>query len=592
MFIRRVLLLCSCAAVALTAHAADAYRNFKVAVYIRSYEVRQMKDPAWLEARWNVIDRELHVDKVYIETFRDDVIPDEQTLESVKAFFAKHGVATAAGIATVRNERDHFRTFCYGDPAERQKLKEVVELAARHFDELILDDFFFTSCVTDSEIRAKGNRSWSDYRLALMTDVARNTVIGPARAVNPRIKLVIKYPNWYDHYQFSGYNLETEPKLFDGVYTGTETRDPVYNDQHLQQYEGYEVVRFLNNVKPGGNGGGWVDPFNRQYLDRYAEQLWLTLFAKAPEITLFDFRQLVDPIPGAGATAAAQFDSQMGRVAGYTFQQLDGVLGALGNPVGLKSYKPLQSSGEDFLVNYLGMLGIPIELTPAFPADAPTLLLTEQARFDSAIVEKITKQLTAGKNVVITSGLLRALQGKGIEDIAELEYTDHKALTHQFGSWGQFSNSESDILIPEIRYPTNDAWETITCLANGVGYPILLQSAYSKGTLYVLTIPENFGDLYKLPTDTLNRIREVLTKDLFVRIEAPTQVSLFAYDNDSFIVESFLPHVQQVRIVTDKRLASIRDVATGQRLEGQPEGDKMVYRTFLQPHTYRVFAAR
>ena len=575
---------------AVNAQASNAYRNFKVAIYIRSYEVRQMKDAAWLEARWRVIEKELHVDNVYIETYRDDVIPDEQTLESVKAFFATRGVQTAGGIAAVRNERDHFRSFCYSDPGERQKLKDAVEFTARHFDELILDDFFFTSCVTDSEIRAKGNQSWTGYRLALMTDVARNVVIGPARAVNPRIKLVIKYPNWYDHYQFSGYNLETESKLFDGIYTGTETRDPVYNDQHLQPYEGYEIVRFLDNVKPGGNGGGWVDPPNRQYLDRYAEQLWLTLFAKAPEITLFDFRQLIDPV--LGPDGSPQPDTLIGRVAGYTFEQADGYLGALGNPVGLKSYKPLNSSGEDFLANYLGMLGIPIELTPTFPTDAPILLLTEQAKFDPAIVGKIKQQLVAGKNVVITSGLLRALAGKGIEDIAEIEYTDRKAIAHQFGSSGHFVNSESDIMIPEIRYPTNDAWETITCLASGVGYPILLQSAYSKGTLYVLTIPDNFGDLYKLPTETLTRIKEVLTKDLFVRVEAPAQVSLFAYDNDSFIVESFLPHGESARIVTDKRIAAIRDLTTGQRLEGQPEGDRMVYRTYLQPHTYKVFGSR
>jgi hypothetical protein len=32
------------------------------------------------------------------------------------------------------------------------------------------------------------------------------------------------------------------------------------------------------------------------HLDRYAEQLWLALFAKAPEITLFDIRQLLQPI--------------------------------------------------------------------------------------------------------------------------------------------------------------------------------------------------------------------------------------------------------------------------------------------------------
>jgi predicted nucleic acid-binding Zn ribbon protein len=119
----------------------------------------------------------------------------------------------------------------------------------------------------------------------------------------------------------------------------------------------------------------------------------------------------------------------------------------------------------------------------------------------------------------------------------------------------------------------------------------LLEAAYSKGTLYVLTIPDNFGDLYRLPPETLTRIKEVVAKDLFVRVEAPAQVSLFAYDNNSFIVESFLPHAEQARLVLDKRLAAIRDLTTGQRFTGQAEGDHMVYRTFLQPHTYRVFVA-
>ncbi len=77
-------------------------------------------------------------------------------------------------------------------------------------------------------------------------------MIKPAKAVNPKVKLVIKYPNWYEHYQGLGYNLEAEPKLFDGIYTGTETRDPVYTQQHLQQYQSYLIMRYLENVKPGG----------------------------------------------------------------------------------------------------------------------------------------------------------------------------------------------------------------------------------------------------------------------------------------------------------------------------------------------------
>jgi hypothetical protein len=78
------------------------------------------------------------------------------------------------------------------------------------------------------------------------------------------------------------------------------------------------------------------------------------------------------------------------------------------------------------------MVGIPIDLRPEFPVEAPLVLLTESASFDPTIVAKIKTQLMAGKHVVITSGLLRALQGKGIEDIAELRYTDRKATVKDF----------------------------------------------------------------------------------------------------------------------------------------------------------------
>jgi hypothetical protein len=36
-------------------------------------------------------------------------------------------------------------------------------------------------------------------------------------------------------------------------------------------------------------------------------------------------------------------------VAGYTFEKVDKFLGQLGNQIGIKSYKPYHSLGEDFL---------------------------------------------------------------------------------------------------------------------------------------------------------------------------------------------------------------------------------------------------
>jgi hypothetical protein len=586
------------------AYSDENYKNFKVAVYVRAQEVQQMKNLDWLSARWSVLEKQVHVDKVYLETFRDQLVPDEEALSNAKQFFNGKGIKTAGGIATVRSERNHFQTLCYTTPEDRQKLKEVIQFTARHFDEIILDDFFFTSCKCESCIKAKGDKTWTQFRLELMEEVSRNLVIQPAKAINPKIKMVIKYPNWYEHYQGLGYNLEAEPKLFDGIYTGTETRDPVYTQQHLQQYQSYLIMRYLNNVKPDGGhrrealvGGGWVDPFNRQYMDRYAEQLWLTLFAKTPEITLFSFGQLIEPVRQDSGTS--QPDTMVGRVAGYTFDHVDGFLGKLGKPLGVMSYKPYNSTGEDFLHNYIGMLGIPMELTPEFPTGANTIFLTESAAFDPAIVAKIKGQLNAGKNVVITSGLLKALQGKGIQDIVELRTSDKKVVSREFWRRANVYRSEKEIVFPQIEYITNDAWDLLSCMSQGNGYPILLEADYAKGVLYVLTIPDNFADMYSLPAEAITIIKEVLTRDLPVRVEGPPQVSLFIYDNDTFIVESFLPNPVEVKLVLDKRITGLKDLLGGRGFGGfpgrgmtaQPRGDKTVFETLITPHSYRVFSA-
>jgi len=194
-------------------------------------------------------------------------VVDQETLDQAKKFFIGKGVKVSGGITATINERNMFETYCYSDPVLRQKLKEVVEFTARNFDEIILDDFFFTDCKSDSEIQAKGDRSWTAYRLALMDEAGRNLVVGPAKAVNPKVRVIIKYPNWYDHFQYLGFNLETEPKYFDKIYTGTETRDPVSGNQHLQQYHGYSVFRYFENLKGAATAAvGWIKA-DRGYQD-------------------------------------------------------------------------------------------------------------------------------------------------------------------------------------------------------------------------------------------------------------------------------------------------------------------------------------
>src|ERR1017187_4898741 len=492
------------------------YTNFAVTIYTPVGIVRNLGNPATLSNQWQLISSQLKVDKVYLEVQRDQQLADDATLESVKKFFLDHGVRVAGGMALSDGGiGGQFKSFCYTDPKDRAFVKNAAELAARHFDEVIQDDFFFNTTKNESDIAAKGEKSWTQFRLEMMDEAAENLVVKPARAVNPKVKMVIKFPNWYEHFQGLGFDLDQEPKIFDGIYTGTETRDPVITDQHLQQYESYQIIRYFENIAPGRNGGGWVDTYSIRYLDRYAEQLWDTLFAKAREITLFEWSAMSRPIP-AGDRAAWEklptsfnFDEMVrgdseptiARVAGYSLEQADAFLGKLGRPIGIASYKPYQSTGEDFLHNYFGNLGIPIDLHPEFPTNADLVLLTECAKFDPGIVDKIKTQLVAGKSVVITSGLLRALQGKGIEDIVEARYTDRKIFSHQYlSSFGAGNGAvigdekASDVLFPEIDFLTNDSWALVRALAGGRGYPLLFMDRYSKGILYIWTIPDNFND--------------------------------------------------------------------------------------------------
>lgn len=593
------------------------YENFKVSIYTRAYEVQSMTDPAWLDSTWNIISSQMKVDKIYLETHRDLNIVKADDMKRIIKFFKDRGVEVAGGITYTISEANNFQTFCYKNPEERAKAKEIIELTASLFDEIILDDFFFTDCKCDYCVEAKGNRTWTDYRLELMDDAAMNVILGPAKKVNKNVKVVIKYPNWYDHFPALGFDLDFGPKHFDGIYTGTETRDAVRSNQHLQPYESYLIWRYFDNLNPGHNGGGWVDTGGMRYMERYAEQLWLTVFAKAPEMTFFDYRQMLGglrssyrgPWQDAGGTSF-NYDEMMkpvningkevtpttmARAAGYTMEQVDRTIGLLGNPIGVKSYKPYQSTGEEFLQNYFGMIGIPMDIVPEFPTDANMVILTEQAAADADIIKKMDKHLRSGKDITITGGFLRAMKGKGIESIVDLEYTDRKALVSGFMTGGQIVNVSKPILMQQVMYKTNDSWEIVSGMDGGLGWPLLHRDAYSKGNVYLLVVPDNFADLYNLPVQVLNSIRQNLTqKAVPVRIQGPANVSLFIYDNNTFIVESFSDEDVDITVLCQSE--GLKDLLTGDEVSGsrvmswgRSTSNERSFRVHLKPHSYRVF---
>ena len=89
-----------------------------------------------------------------------------------------------------------------------------------------------------------------------------------------------------------------------------------------------------------------------------------------------------------------------------------------GKNCGVPVYYPFNADqGEDQLFNYIGMLGIPLEPTPYFNKAAKTMFLTAAAAQDENLMDKLKAYVENGGHAVITGGLLRILENKGILDM-------------------------------------------------------------------------------------------------------------------------------------------------------------------------------
>ena len=252
------------------------YRNFTLATYFVAHAAARVTAKE-LEKQLAFFERYLKIDKVYLEPWRGELASHEQ-IEMIRDILHAHGITVAGGLTTViptpegaRPKQRLLNTFCYNDPAMRARLKEVSRFLGEHYDAFIIDDFFFTDCACETCIRERDqfnashgieDGSWQAYRLDLLRRISEEDIIGPARAANPEIKITIKYPNWAESYQETGYNPADQRRLFDRIYTGTETRDPVAQDQHLPRYLSYSLMTYFENMWPGHNGGGWFYYFD------------------------------------------------------------------------------------------------------------------------------------------------------------------------------------------------------------------------------------------------------------------------------------------------------------------------------------------
>lgn len=512
------------------------YKNFKSVIYCPVGWVTKVTD-ADLEKEFEFFQKYIGVDKVYIEPYRSGELATREQLVKLKTFFESKGVEVAGGFTTTTTWREIpgkeykrqrlFETYCFTDKEFREEVKKNIEFTASIFDEIILDDYYFTNCSCDDCIKAKGDKSWMQYRLDLMKDVSQNVVVGPAKKVNPKCKVVIKYPNWMESYAETGYNPGEQKDIFDGVYTGTETRNMMDQDQNLPRYLSYSLVRWMENLAPGRNGGGWFDAYQCYPMEAYLEQAYLTAFSRARELMIFCWPLV--------------YDHYFVPTLGFQMKKIDEQMSKVGDCVGLAEYHPVNAQGEDHLADYLGLLGIPFEPNPNFPENEKSIFFTAASCADPNVMDKLEKYVREGGHAIVTSGFVKLMLGKGIEQITSIRYRDRHLTPshyqyHSRDSWEEYKTPAlKEILFPLMEHRNNSSWMLLKGQTEEKNLPILIEDTYGLGQMVTLVVPDNFTDLQYLPKEVLNTIRREFCQKLPVHIECGKNVGLFLYDNDTLI---------------------------------------------------------
>jgi len=366
--------------------------------------------------------RQTAVTKVYVETFRDSYQAERTTLETARDQLREAGLEVSGCVTTTRVGKQSTGwnvMSCTTDPDTQNRLRNIFEFTAALFDEIMIDDFWFVDCTCPECDTARQARrvtidgqswpvtgdSWEDYRCELMVRLSQEAVLGAARRVNPNVRLIIKYPQWYDRFHERGYDVLRETHDFDRIWVGTETRD--YNDARwggTVQYEAYFIMRWLGGIGGSKCGGGWYDWLGTTEAT-YLEQARQTILAGAQESMLFCYGGLHRDTGPANVAALRSHIPELLRVAGEIQPR---------HPIGIAAYKPANShpGDEPRIFDFVGMLGLPLVPCHQFPADAPAAFLSVHALKDPDLIPHLKRFLAAKRPLLITDGLAAALKGK------------------------------------------------------------------------------------------------------------------------------------------------------------------------------------
>jgi hypothetical protein len=359
------------------------------------------------------------ITRVFIESFRDGYYADRETMIRAKNRFLKEGIDVAGCVTTVNVGKNGIggwgATACYTNKKTLDELGHIFESAASIFDLIMIDDFLFTECQCEDCMAARGDQSWSKFRCDLMTGVSREHILKPAKAVNPKVKIIIKYPLWYDHFHERGYDVIRETKDFDLIWVGTETRDYDYSVSPggEVQYNASFIMRWLGGIGGDKTGGGWIDALGTTP-KTYLEQARQTVLGDGKEIMLFHYGNLLEEnnfYDGKPGTGVADIQALRKELPGL-LQLARIVHGAPVRGIHMPKVPSSEPYNEPYVFSFIGMLGLPLVPDHKINTGSASAIFTVHVLKEPGFSGKLQQMLNAGKPVVITDDLARLLSNQ------------------------------------------------------------------------------------------------------------------------------------------------------------------------------------
>ncbi|MEW6238923.1 MAG: hypothetical protein AB1656_26360 [Candidatus Omnitrophota bacterium] len=356
--------------------------------------------------------------RIFLETFRNGYSPETERLARARDLFRQlridvSGCVAPTGMGIPSNQCNAVSN--YEAPETLTECRRLFEGAASIFDEILIDGFLYTDDDSEASLKARGDQSWMEYRCDLMLRVCREAILGPARLINPRVEVMLKYPPWYDLYPLQGCNVETQTDLFDHIWAQTPTLGEA---PQRRSFPGaaFFLLRWLADIGPGKMGGGCIDACEASP-DECVEQARQIILGGAKEALLHHFGGLQNE---TGAVNAARLLEEIPNL----FLLAEAVAEA--SPAGILAPQIPNSDpgGEPHIYSRLSLLGWPLAPLSRIDVSYPAVLFAAPSWQSDIFPAQFDEFLEEKKPIALTGNLRHMLQVKGIhfpESIAILE---------------------------------------------------------------------------------------------------------------------------------------------------------------------------